>query len=117
MKIHTVILLLFTLLQINCDDNTRVNQKETRFIIDNSTENTLEGILVFSTSINNLLPHSESKPQVFSFETLEDDPIVSFKTKNSSFVKYLFPDSSKQLNRIVVDSLNFQTLNVHLHIE
>lgn len=117
MKIHTVILLLFMLIQSSCDDNTKLDQKETRFIVKNSTENTLEDISVFSTSINDLLPDSESKPQDFSFEILEDNPIVSFKAKNISFVKYLFPDSSKQVNRIVIDSLNFQTLNIHLHIE
>ena len=117
MKTQMLILLFFVLLQFSCEDGSKLDRQEAQFVVKNSTDFALLDVSVFSVPIDDLLPNSESNKYNFSFERLEDDPIITFKTKDATFVKYLLPDSTRQVNMIVIDSLNFETLNTYLHIE
>lgn len=115
--IHVPILLFFVILQFSCEDGSKLDQQETQLVVKNSTDFALVDVSVFSVPIDDLLPNGESNEYNFSFERLEDDPIITFRSKDATFVKYLSLDSTRQVNIIVIDSLNSDTLNTFLHIE
>ncbi len=117
-KTFILIFIFITLVQSSCrDDDSKLGQQETQLIVKNSTESNLLNIKVFSISIDDLLPNSESNPYDFNFKRLEDDPFMSFEAKNTKFGIYLLPDSSKKKMVIVIDSLNFQTMHTYMHTE
>ena len=114
MRISMITLFLLTLW--SCND-AKIEQETNKFKVVNLTNFNLESVHVFSVPLGDLLSTKVSDIYELNFSIESDDPIISFESENTVFVKYLFPDSTKILNTIIVDSLNFRTMSAYVHIE
>jgi len=80
-------------------------------------QNILKEIYVFSNNVNDLVKAGESATNNFSWDSNEDDPIISLKIEEDFFLMYIVTDTSKCINNIFIDSVNIELNAVFLRIE
>ena len=120
MKAHKMILFICLMhaFLLGCKDKPpSVQHDGLKFKLYNQTNYNLKEVNVFSNNVNDLVKSGKSVTYDFSWDSTEDIPFISFKIEEEFFGKYIFPDTTKCMNSIFIDSVNVELGEVYLHIE